>query len=393
MNQQIQMRTLKVYLIPTKEQEELFNKSAGVSRWDYNYALALNIQCYEKLNKYTNEQEIRKSITQLKKESEYQWLKEVNNNVYKQSVKDQDKAFKSFFKGRTKYPKFKRKSKTTDSFYIDNSKGFKFNLEGTKVQIPSIGEVKISRSFHKFKLQNTNNIKLYNTHIVKDQLNRWYITITFEVTQKQSKLTDEILGIDVGIKSTAILSNGYTYSNINKTTKVKKIQKKKERLQRKLSRKYQLNKQGNKFIKTNNIKKLEQTIRKIDFKLHNIRMNHLHHISRSIAKTKPRAIVMEKLSIKNLMKNKHLSKAMQDQALYELKRQVKYKSEFAGTQFIEAPSNYPSTKMCSTCGSIQKISLGQRTYKCTNCGETIDRDHNAALNLSNYGKKQLQMNT
>ena len=201
-----QMRTLKVYLIPTKEQELQFNKSAGVSRWAYNYSLALNKQCYEQLQRYMTEQDIRKTITQLKQDPNYQWLKEVNNNVYKQAVKDQDKAFKAFFQGRARFPRFKKKNKTKDSFYIDSTHSFRFTSNGTKVQLPSIGEVKISRSFYKFKLQNTNNLKLYNTHIVKDQLNRWYITITLEF-QKRSMETSTSLMIKISLKTKRLKSN------------------------------------------------------------------------------------------------------------------------------------------------------------------------------------------
>ena len=176
-----------------------------------------------------------------------------------------------------------------------------------------------------------------------------------------------------------------TFENINRTESVKKLEKRLRRLQRKLSKKYELNKEGRKFVKTSNIEKLEKQIRLLHRRLSNIRNNHLHQATTKIVKTKPSRVVIETLNIKGMMKNKHLSKLIAQQGWNEFKRQLQYKCEFYGIRFIEADKWYPSSKMCSECGHIKdKLSLSERTYICEECGAIIDRDFNASVNLSRY---------
>ena len=194
------------------------------------------------------------------------------------------------------------------------------------------------------------------------------------------------MGIDLGIKVLAVASNlEEPIENINKTKTVKKLKKKLKRKQRQVSRKYEMNKQGKKFNKTKNIIKLEKAIKLIHRKLKNIRLNHLHQATCMIVKTKPSRVVMETLNIQGIMKNRHLSKAIAQQCFYEFKRQIKYKCEFNGIKFVEADKWYPSSKTCSNCGHIKKVlKLSERTYICEECGSVIDRDLNAAINLSRY---------
>ena len=176
-----------------------------------------------------------------------------------------------------------------------------------------------------------------------------------------------------------------TFKNINKTKKVKKLEKRLRRLQRRVSRKYLKNKEGSKFVKTSNIIKIEKQIKLLHRKLANIRSNYSHQATNKIVKTKPSRVVMETLNIKGMMKNKQLSKAIAQQGLYEFKRQLQYKCEFYGIEFIEADKWYPSSKTCSECGHIKpKLSLSERTYICEECGCVIDRDYNASINLSRY---------
>ena len=225
----------------------------------------------------------------------------------------------------------------------------------------------------------------YNNPRISFDGKYWYISVGIEKENPKVELTEESIGIDVGIKNLAKCSNGMTFENINKTKLVKKLEKKLRRLQRKLSKKYELNKEGRKFVKTSNIEKLEKQIRLLYRKLSNIRNNHIHQATTKIVKTKPSKVVMETLNIKGMMKNKHLSKAIQQQGLYEFKRQIQYKCEIYGIEFIEADKWYPSSKMCSECGHIKhKLSLSERTYICEECGVIIDRDFNASINLSRY---------
>jgi len=224
-----------------------------------------------------------------------------------------------------------------------------------------------------------------NPRITYDGL-KWYLSIAVEIEDNiKPILTNESIGIDVGVKDLAILSSGIKYENINKTKRIKKLEKKLKRLQRKTSRKYEKNKQGNKFIKTKNINKLEVKIRKIHKRLTNIRTDYIEKTTTKIVRTKPSQIVMETLDIKGMMKNKHLAKYIQQQKLYEFKTLIKYKSNKYGINFIEVDRWYPSSKTCSECGYIKpKLSLKEREFICEDCGCIIDRDLNAAINLSRY---------
>lgn len=228
------------------------------------------------------------------------------------------------------------------------------------------------------------NVKYTNPRVSFDG-KYWYISIGVEKENPIIELTDKIIGIDVGIKDLAICSNGMTFKNINKTRLVKKLEKRLRRLQRKISKKYELNKEGRKFAKTSKIIKLEKQIRLLHRKLSNIRNNHLHQTITKIVKTKPSRVVMETLNIKGMMKNKHLSKAIAQQGLYEFKRQLEYKCEFYSIEFVEADKWFTSSKTCSECGHIKaKLSLSERTYICGECGAVLDRDFNASMNLSRY---------
>ncbi|EDS76160.1 transposase [Clostridium botulinum C str. Eklund] len=175
--------------------------------------------------------------------------------------------------------------------------------------------------------------------------------------------------------------------NINKSVKVRKLKKRLKRLQRQVSRKYLMNKQNNKFIKTSNIIKLEYRINKLHKRLTNIRNNYLHQTTTGIINREPMFVVMEDLNVQGMLKNKHLSKAIQEQCFYEFIRQMKYKCEWNNIKFIQVDRFYPSSKTCSCCGAIKKdLKLSDRVYKCDKCGLVIDRDKNASINLSNYGK-------
>jgi putative transposase len=198
-------------------------------------------------------------------------------------------------------------------------------------------------------------------------------------------LTEESIGVDLGIKDLAVCSNGTVIMNINKAPKTKKQSKKLRRLQRKVSRKYENNKKGKEYVKTRNTMKLEKKIRLINRKLANIRLNHIHQATARLAKTKPKRIVMENLNIKGMMKNKHVSKAIGEQGLYNFKRILAYKCDYYGIAFKEADRFYPSSKTCCNCGHVKKdLKLKDRLFVCPRCGNEIDRDYQASINLSRH---------
>ncbi|WZL72810.1 RNA-guided endonuclease TnpB family protein [Clostridiaceae bacterium 35-E11] len=364
----------KIRIKPTLEQEQQLWKSVGTARFIYNWTLARQEENYKKGGKFISDNELRKEITRMKQIEEYKWLGEVSNNVVKQAVKDACNAYKRFFKSESEKPRFKSRKKSKPSFYHDN---MKLKVKPNIVLIEKVGWVKTSE-------QLPMGVKYNNPRINFDG-KYWYVSVGIEVENPVVALTEESIGIDVGIKDLAICSNGMTFKNINKTRLVKKLEKRLRRLQRKISKKYEMNREGREFVKTSNIIKLQKQIRLLHRSLSNIRNNHLHQATTKIVKTKPSRVVMETLNIKEMMKNQHLSKAIAQQSLYEFKRQLEYKCELYGIEFVEADKWYPSSKTCSECGHVKtKLSLSERTYICEECGAVIDRDFNASINLSRY---------
>lgn len=386
--------TKKIRLKPTTEQEILFRKSAGVSRWAYNFFLGENERIYREYidngkvgKKSISEGDVRKYINNILKPTTHSWLKEVGSNVMKQGVKDASLALQRYFKGLSGKPKFKSKHKDRPSFYVNYES---LSRKQGGFQGEKIGFVKTSEALPKLN----KNEKYSNPGITFDG-KYWYLSVGYEVQESTVELTDESLGIDLGVKDLAICSNGKVYKNINKTQRVKKLEKKLKREQRKLSRKIENNIQSYKSNRNpiykrplkecQNIQKQNRLIRNIHRKLANIRQNHLHQTTTEIVKTKPSRIVMESLNVSGMMKNKHLSKAIQQQKFYEFKRQIEYKSKLNGIEFIQVDKFYPSSKTCSCCGNIKKdLKLSDRMYKCDVCGLVIDRDYNASINLANY---------
>ena len=386
--------TKKIRLKPTTEQEILFRKSAGVSRWAYNFFLGENERIYRdyinngKIGKKSiSEGDVRKYINNVLKPTTHSWLKEVGSNVMKQGVKDASLALQRYFKGFSGKPKFKSKHKDRPSFYVNYES---LSRKQGGFQGEKIGFVKTSEALPKL-----NKNEKYSNPRITFNGKYWYLSVGYEVQENTVELTDESLGIDLGVKDLAICSNGKVYKNINKTQRVKKLEKKLKCEQRKLSRKIENNIQSYKSNRNpiykrplkecRNVQKQNRLIRNIHRKLANIRQNYLHQTTTEIVKTKPSRIVMESLNVSEMMKNKHLSKAIQQQKFYEFKRQIEYKSKLNGIEFIQVDKFYPSSKTCSCCGNIKKdLKLSDRMYKCDVCGLVIDRDYNASINLANY---------
>lgn len=365
----------RVRLKPTKDQEHQMWKSAGTARWAYNWTLAKQQENHQKGNKFLIDGILRKELTQLKKTDEFRWLGDVSNNVAKQAIKDACDAYKRFFKGLAKSPRFKSRKKSKPSFYNDN---VKLKVKETSVLIEKVGWVKTSE-------QIPMNVKYCNPRISFDG-KYWYLSVGIEQENTQQELTNQVIGIDLGIKELAVCSDGQVFKNINKTVKVKKLEKRLRRLQRRVSRKYQTNKEGNRFVKTSNTIRIEKQIRYLHRRLTNIRTNHIHQATSAIAKTKPCKVVMEDLNVSGVMKNRHLAKATAQQKWYEFIRQMKYKCDKYGIKFIQVGRFYPSSKTCSSCKMVKKdLKLSERKYSCE-CGLEMDRDLNASINLAKYGK-------
>ena len=390
MNQMI--KSIKVRLNPNNKQLTKLLQYAGCARFAYNWAISREQDNYKQGSKFLSDSELRKEFTQLKKQSEYQWLNEVSNNVTKQAIKDACNTYKKFFKGQCKYPKFKSKKHSTPSFYQDNIK-IQFTDTHVKVEGFSMSKKQNKQKLNWIKLCEKGRIptdcKYMNPRFTYDGL-YWYVSVGIEEDDNTTLPSNEGIGIDLGIKDLAICSDRNTYKNINKTQTVKKLEKRKRRLQRSISRRYEKNKKGVSYCKTSNIIKREKELLKLNHRLTNIRQNYLHQTTSEIVKRESSFICIEDLNVSVMMKNKHLSKAVQQQGFREFRRQIEYKSAWNNIPVIIADRFFPSSKLCSCCGKIKKdLKLSDRIYKCE-CGNIIDRDYQAALNLKMYGENVLK---
>ena len=386
------IKTIRVMLVPNNKQKTKLFRYASTFRFAYNWTLGREKENYENGGKFISDGDLRKEFTQLKKTEEYSWLNEISNNVTKQAIKDACNAYKRFFKGYSKFPKFKSRKHSMPSFFQDNVK-IQFTDTHVKVEGFAVSKKKNKQKLNWIKLAEcgripTKNVKYTNPRIKYDGLN-WYITVGVEYEEYTCLPTNEAIGIDLGIKDLAICSDGNTYKNMNKTQKVKKLEKRKRRLQRSISRSYEKNKKGESYCKTDNVIKKEKKLLRLNRRLTNIRHDHLHKTTSEIIKRKPSFICIEDLNISGMMKNKHLSKVVQQQGFYEFRRQIEYKSAWNTIPVVIADRFFPSSKLCSCCGNIKKdLKLSDRIYKCE-CGNVIDRDYQAALNLKKYGENIL----
>ena len=383
------VKAIKVMLIPNNVQQTKLFQYAGASRFAYNWALAREKENYEKGGRFIPDTELRKEFTRLRNSDEYAWLLNISNNVTKQAIKDACSAYKNFFKGLQRYPRFKAKKKSMPKFYQDN---IKIQFRDTHVKFEGFS---FSRKANKQKLnwvklaehgRIPTDAKYRNPRVSFDGLN-WWISVCVEFPDCKDRPNHDGIGIDFGIKDLAICSDGNTYKNINKSQTVKKLEKCKRRLQRSISRKYEHNKKGGSYCKTNNIVKKEKLLLKVNHRLANIRKDYLNQTTSEIVNRKPRFICIEDLNVSGMIKNRHLSKAVQNQGFFEFRKQLEYKCNDRGIQLIVADRFYPSSKRCSCCGKIKKdLRLSDRTYKCE-CGNVIDRDFQASLNLKAYGEQ------
>ena len=379
---------MKVMLCPNHRQKTKLFACAGFARFSYNWAVDYEQKNYEEGNKFLSDCDLRKIFTELKKKSEYTWFNNYSNNISKQAIKDAVKAYQNFFKGMAECPKFKRKRKSKASFYADPCK-IQFTETHVKLEKLTTSRKANKQKFNSIKLAEGSriptNAKYFNPRITFDGL-KWYISVGIEWEESAEPPTNQGIGIDMGIKDLAICSDEQKYQNINKAPKVKKLKKRKRRLQRSIARKYEKNKKGESYCKTKNIIKEEKELLKLYHRLTNLRQNHFHQTTTEIINRKPRFIVLEDLNVKGMMKNRHLSNAVQQQCFGAFRRQIEYKSAWNNIPVMIADRFFPSSKLCSCCGKIKKnLKLSDRIYRCE-CGNVMDRDYQAALNLKRYGE-------
>jgi putative transposase len=319
-------------------------------------------------------------LTEVKREPDKTWLNEISRTTLCIRLSDLDQAYKRFFKEKKGFPRFKSKKHTKPSFPIRTTVYFKNGLAA----IEKIGKVRYKTNY---SLPQGRYNKFFNPRITFVN-NKWILTVVVEFESQEQPLTDKAMGVDLGIKDFAVVSCGGSkavFHNINKSRRVKCLNSKLRHLQRSVSRKYRVN--GN-YQKSGNIIKLEDLIRKIYYRLSNIRSNYIHQVTHKLVSMLPFRITVEDLNVQGMMKNRHLSRAIQEQGFAEFLRQIEYKSVWNGTKLVKADRFYPSSKTCSGCGNIKKdLKLNDRTYVCPVCGLVIDRDYNAAINLERYDNR------
>lgn len=385
-------KSIKVQLIPNNKQNGRLFQYAGSARFAYNWALDKIKEYYEANKKFISESELRKSFTIFKKQKENKWLYSVSNDALKQSIRDAHEAYKKAIKKKVGFPKHKSRKKSKPSFYQDV---FKIKFEFNRVKLECLaGSARKNRcKLNYIKLAEKDripiNAKISNPRITFDGLHR-RISVAIETTESKHIPKNDGIGIDLGLKNLMTCSDGNVYSNINKSKQIKKIEKQKRRLQRSISRKYELNKKGGSYCKTRNVIKAEEKLLKITQRLTNIRHNYVLQAIKEIIDRDPRFICLENLNVSGMMKNRHLSKTISDANFYKIRTTLEYKAKRNNIELFLADRFFPSSKICSHCGVVkQDLKLSDRVYKCS-CGFEIDRDLNASINLKNYGAQQYQ---
>ena len=382
-------KSFSVMLHPNNKQRTKLFQCFSVSRFAYNWALNREQENYKNGGKFISAFDLEKEFGLLKKLPEYNWLNDYSSVIPLMAIIDACTSFKNFFKGNSRFPKFKSKRDLRQSFYVHSGK-IEFTDTHVKLMKLSDSTRKNRRKLNWVRLAEIGRVPIHckysNPRVTFDGINFW-LSVAIEVDEGNEIPTNEGIGIDLGIKDLAICSNGITYPNINKTKEVKRLEKKKRRLQRKLSKKYITNK----YEKTKNTLKLEKELLKLNHRLTNIRHNYIHQVTTEIVSRKPMFISLEELNVLGMMKNRHLAKAIQEQSFYSFKTTLSYKAKSKNIQIIEVPRFYPSSKTCSVCGTVKSdLKLSDRVFICPECGNKMDRDFNASMNLKNYGLSTLK---
>nr|WP_330409457.1 transposase [Clostridioides difficile] len=384
-------RAYKIEINPTTEQKSKIHQTIGVSRFIYNFYIAHNKEVYDSKGEFISGMDFSKWLNNeyIPNNQDMKWIKDISSKATKQAIMNGDKAFKDFFKKTKGFPKFKKKKNQDVKAYFPKNNKTDWTIERHRVKIPTLGWVRLKE----FGYIPINSIVKSGT--VSQKSDRYYVSILVEEDDIQvSKCTNEGIGIDLGIKDFAICSNGSKFKNINKTSTVKKVEKKLKREQRKLSRKYESLKVRNKNIKEGvatrqNIQKQIVKVQKIHQRLANIRTDYINKTVSQVIEQKPSYITIEDLNVSGMMKNKHLSKAISSQKFFEFRTKLTAKCKQNNIELRVVDRWYPSSKTCSQCREVNKgLKLKDRVYKCE-CGLSIDRDLNASINLKNAKKYKI----
>lgn len=374
-------KALKIELKLTVVQKIEVCQTIGTERFIYNEYIKYNKEQYELGNKFVSANDFSKYINNvyLPNNPDKKWIKDVSSKSVKQAMIYGEKAFKNFFKGLSAFPVFKKKDKNELGAYFVKNNKTDFEFYRHKIKIPTLKFVRVKE--YGYIPKNT----IIKSGTITKTADRYFLSLIMEVedTVKAANTSSEGLGVDLGIKDTAICSNGKVFKNINKTKKVKKLKKKLKREQRKMSRSVEYSKSKKiKLKECKNFNKKKLKVQKLFYRLNCIRDDYNNKIVDEITRAKLKYITIEDLKVSNMMKNKHLSKVIQEQNFYAIRTKLINKCKERNIELRLVDTFYPSSKTCSCCGEIKKdLKLNDRIYKCCNCGLEIDRDYNASINL------------
>ena len=374
------LKSFKTEINPTEEQKVKIRKTIGTCRFIYNFYLAHNKELHESGKKFMSSSQFRVWLNNefLPNHPECFWIKEAYSKSVTQAVNNGQTAFENFFKHKSAFPKFKKKGRSDVKMYFVRNNPKDCLCERHRIKIPSLGWVRIKEKGY---IPTTKDGYVIKSGHVSIKADRYYVSVLIEIPDRRTaNNSNKGIGIDLGLKDFAIVSNGKTYKNINKSAKLRKLEKKLIREQRSLSRKYENIKKGESTQKRN-IQKQKLKIQKLHHRIDNIRTDYINKTIAEIVKTKPSYITIEDLNVSGMMKNRHLSKAVASQKFYEFRSKLLAKCREYGIELRIVDRWFPSSKTCHCCKNIKKdLKLSDRIFRC-DCGYIEDRDFNAALNL------------
>ena len=374
------LKSFKTEINPTSDQKVKINKTIGTCRYIYNFYLAHNKELHDKGEKFMTGKSFSVWLNKeyIPNNPDKAWIKEAYSKAVKKSIENGCTAFTRFFKHQSDFPNFKKKDKSDVKMYFVKNNPKDCGCERHRINIPTLGWVRLKEKGY---IPTTKDGWKIKSGTISVKAGRYYVSVLIEIPDiKAANNSNEGIGIDLGLKDFVIASNGKTYKNINKSVRLKKLEKELHREQRCLSRKYENLKKGE-VTQKSNIQKQKLKVQKLHHKINNIRTEYINKTIAEIVKTKPSYITIEDLNVSGMMKNRHLSKAVASQKFQEFRTKLKVKCDDNGIELRIADRWYPSSKMCHSCGCIKKdLKLSDRTFKC-DCGYTADRDFNASLNL------------
>ena len=374
------LKSFKTEINPTEEQKARISRTIGTCRYVYNFYLGHNKALHDNGEKFMTGKDFSLWLNNeyIPDNPDKTWIREVYSKAVKKSIEDGCAAFTRFFKHQSDFPKFKKKDKSDVKMYFVRNNPKDCQCERHRLKIPTLGWVRIKEKGY---IPTTKDGYMIRSGTVSVKAGRFYVSVLVEIPDVNiNNNLNEGIGIDLGLKDFAIISNGKTYRNINKSAGLKKLEKQLIREQRSLSRKYENLKKGESTQRAN-IQKQKLKVQKLHHKMDNIRTDYINKTIAEIVKTKPSYITIEDLNVKGMMKNRCLSKAVASQKFYEFRTRLKAKCDENGIELRVADRFYPSSKTCHHCGSVRKnLKLSDRIYRCE-CGYVADRDFNAALNL------------